>query len=197
MDKSKGGIRRLLLAVVFAAAFAPARELVRNGDFELPPDSSWQLYVCGDYPDTGNCRLRRRHEFHPDRDFEVMVHKMLHQGMKLSQRVAIPDLDLGFAVSCRLTAKTERESLFAAACIGVEYLDSRDSVLGETRILSATPGCTWTSGPVLHLIPAPDSLNWHDYQFNVAAELDNLPGVNRDSIRAVRVGLLAYVENNC
>ena len=198
MPNRESGMRHLLtVAVLLAAALAPARELVRNGDFELPPDSSWQTYVWGEFPDTGNCRLRYRHEFHPDRDFEVMVHKMLHQGMKLSQKVVIPNLDLGFGVSCRLWAKTERESLFAAACIGVEYLDRSDSALGETRIFAATSGCDWSSSPVLHLIRVSDSLNWYDYQFNVAAELDNLPGVERDSIQAVRVSLLGYVKQNC
>lgn len=179
------------------ASFAPARELVRNGDFELPPDSSWQTYAWGEYADTANCHLWHRHELFPDRDFEVMVHKMLHQGMKLSQKVEIPDLDLGFAVSCRLWAKTELESLFAAGCVYLEYLDRHDSVVGETRIYAATSGCDWTSSPVLHLIRISDSLDWHDYQFSVAAELDSLPGVDRDSVRAVRVGLLAYVLGNC
>jgi hypothetical protein len=198
MPNRESGMRHLLtVAILLAAALAPARELVRNGDFELPPDSSWELSVWGEFPDTGNCRLRWRHEFHPDRDFEVMVYKMLHQGMRLSQKVEIPHLDLGFAVSCRLWAKTESETLFAAACIYVEYLDRFDSVLGETRILAATSGCDWSSSPVLHLIRVSDSLNWYDYQFNVASELDNLPGVDRDSVRAVNVGLLSYVKNNC
>ncbi len=197
MTKCVGTLRALLLAVLLAAALTPARELVRNGDFELPPDSSWQTYVWGEFPDTGNCHLWHRHDLYPDRDFEVMIHKMLHQGMKLSQEVKIPDLDLGFAVSCRLWAKTERESLFAAGCICLEYLDAGDSVLGETRIYAATSGCDWTSSPVLHLIRVSDSLNWHDYRFNVASELDNLPGVNRDSVSAINIYLLAYVLNNC
>jgi len=189
-------VRRILLSAALLAAFALGRELVRNGDFEQWPDSSWTLSVWGDYSDTGNCRLRRRHEFAPDRDFEVQMHKMLHQGMKLSQPVAIPSLDLGFGVSCRLWAKTERESLFAAACVCLEYLDRFDSTLGETRIYAATSGCDWRNSPVLHLIRVSDSLNWRDHRFHLAAELDNLPGVNRDSIHAVRVSLLGYVKQN-
>jgi hypothetical protein len=126
-----------------------------------------------------------------------MVHKMLHQGMRLSQKVVVPGTDLGFGVSCRLWAKTERESLYAAACICVEYLDRSDSVLGETRIFAATSGCDWSSSPVLHLIRVSDSLNWHDYRFSVDSELDSLPGVERDSIKAVRVSLLGYIKQNC
>lgn len=197
MTRSEVGLKGLLLAVTLAATLAPARELVRNGDFELPPDSSWQLYVWGDYPDTGNCRLRWRHDFDPDRDFEVLVFKMLHQGMRLSQNVAVPSTDLGFSVSCRLWAKTERETLFAAACVCVEYLDRSDSALGETRIYAATSGCDWSSSPVLHLIRVSDSMNWHDYRFNVTSELDSLPGVERDSIRGVRVSLLGYIKQSC
>jgi hypothetical protein len=197
MTRSEAGLRWLLLAIALAATLAPARELVQNGDFELPPDSSWKTYVWGDFSDTGNCHRWYRHELDPDRDFEVMIHKMLHQGMKLSQEVEISNLDLGFTASCRLWAKTERETLFAAGCIGLEYLDSYDSVLGETRIYVATSGCDWASSPVLHLIRVSDSLNWHDYEFNIASELDNLPGVERDSIRSISIYLLAYVLNNC
>jgi len=197
MTKREGGLNGLLLAIMLAAALAPARELVRNGDFELPPDSSWDLYVWGDYPDTGNCRLRWRHDFDPDRDFEALVFKMLHQGMRLSQKVVIPSTDLGFGVSCRLWAKTESETLFAAACVCLEYLDRSDSVLGETRIFAATSGCDWSSGSVLHLIRVSDSLNWYDYRLDVASELDNLPGVERDSIQAVRISLLGYVKQSC
>ncbi|MBN2536769.1 hypothetical protein JXB37_00670, partial [candidate division WOR-3 bacterium] len=58
-------------------------ELVQNGDFELPPESGWRARAWGEFTDTGNCRLRWRHSFHPDRDFEVMVHKMLNQGFAL------------------------------------------------------------------------------------------------------------------
>ena len=185
------------LVLAGLAAVVPGRELVYNGTFELAADSGWKLYVWGDFPDTGNCRLRRLSDFYPDRDFEVMLHKMLHQGMKLSQRVDPPSLDLGLSFSARLTSKTERESLFAAGAVCLQYLDTRDSALGETRIYSATPGCTWQSGPILHLIGAPDSLHWHDYRLNVSDELVNLPGVPRDSIRALRVVLLSYVLGNC
>ncbi|HDQ99727.1 MAG TPA: hypothetical protein ENN51_05540 [candidate division WOR-3 bacterium] len=69
-------------------------------------------------------------------------------------------------------------------------------MLGETRIFSATEGHPWRGSDVLHLIGAPDSLNWHDYRFHVGDELANLPGVNPDDVRAIRVVLLAYVDRN-
>lgn len=181
--------------IVLSSMFAG--ELVVNGDFELAPDSGWQVIRWGEFPDTGNCRLLRRHEFNPDRDFEVLVHKMLHQGMRLQQRVEVPTLDLEFSVSCRLTSKTERESLFAAAAVCIEYLNDADSVLGETRIYSATSGCDWRDSPALHLRRAPDSLNWHDYRFHVRDELQHLPAVAPESIRSLRLVLLSYVLNNC
>jgi hypothetical protein len=172
------------------------RELIDNGDFELPPDSGWQVIRWGLFPDTGNCRLRYQHSFNPDRDFEVLIHKMLHQGMKLFQRVEITDLNLEFSVSCLLSAKSESDSLFAAAAITLEYLNSEDSVLGETRIYSATRGCDWQNSPTLHLISAPDSLNWHDYRFNLRTELGNLPGVDSTQVKGLRVGLLGFVLGN-
>ncbi|MBM3322969.1 hypothetical protein FJY69_05785 [candidate division WOR-3 bacterium] len=185
------------LCVLFISLTA-GRELVFNGDFELEPRFGWQLDTWGMFSDTGNCRLRWRHDIDPDRDREVMLHKMLHQGMKLSQKLGVATLDLGYSISCRLSSKTERESLFAAACAGLEYLDSRDSAIGETRIYSATRGCPWTSTPTLHLVRAPDSLRWHDYRFNVAEEVSShLPGVVPDSVRAVRVYLLGFVLDNC
>ena len=188
----------LVTAGLLLAGFGQARELVFNGDFELAPEFGWQLDTWGNFSDTGNCRLRWRHEFGPDRDFEVMVHKMLHQGMKLTQKLTVPTLDLGYSISCRLTSKTERESLFAAACVGLEYLDRLDSVIGETRIYSATSGCDWANSPVLHLVRAPDSLRWHDYRLNVAEELNNnLPGVAPELVKAIRVYLLSYVLDNC
>jgi hypothetical protein len=189
-----------VLAGLFLALVLPAtgRELLTNGDFELPPEVGWRLDTWGMFSDTGNCRLRWQHDIAPDRDCEVMLHKMLHQGMKLSQKLTIPGLDLGYSISCRLTSKTERESLYAAACAGIEYLDVRDSVLGETRVYSATSGCPWTSTPALHLVRAPDSLHWHDYRFNLYEEvIANLPGVNPESVRAVRVYLLGFVLDNC
>lgn len=200
--KISGGRVLGLLVVVLVlltnvAGVASGRELVFNGDFELGPDSGWEVVRWGEFPDTGNCRLRYRHDFSPDRDFEVMIHKMLHQGMRLQQRVEVPTLDLQFSVLCRLTSKTERESLYAAAAVFLEYLDARDSVLGETRIYSATRGCDWQSGPRLHLIRAPDSLNWYDYRLGIRAELESLPGVTSDSVKAIRLGLLAFVRGNC
>ncbi|MCL6466015.1 MAG: hypothetical protein K6T77_04565 [candidate division WOR-3 bacterium] len=152
----------------------------------------------GLFPDTGNCRLRWQHSFHPDRDFEVMIHKMLHQGMKLYQRVEINDIEsLAFSVSCRLTAKSESDSLFAAAAVCLEFLDNSDSVLGETRIYVATRGCDWQNSPRLHLIPAPDSFHWYDYHFFLRDELESLPGVQPELVKAVQVGLLGFVLGNC
>jgi len=186
---------------VFATALAwwalcSGRELVFNGGFELPADSGWQARAWGEFPDTGNCRLRRAHDFAPDRDFEVMVHKMLHQGFVLTQRVDAPSLDLGFSFSARFTAKTERESLFAAGAVGLEFLGADDSVLGETRVYYATSGCDWQAGPALRLVRVPDTLAWRDFRFRVEDELALLPGVDPDSVRALRVALLAYVLGN-
>lgn len=186
---------KVLLLVVFVGIL-PARELVLNGDFELSPESGWRERAWGEFTDTGNCRVRWRHSHQPDRDFEVMVHKMLNQGFALEQRVELPSLDVVFSASARLTSKTENLEYYAAAALCLEYRDARDSVLGETRVYSATTGAPWRNTPVLHLIGAPDSLNWHDYRFVLADELANLPGVEPDSVRAVSVVLLAYVDRN-
>jgi len=85
--------------VLLLVLTAGAGELLVNGDFELPVEAGWSELAWGDFPDTGNCRLRRQHDFHPDRDFEVMVHKLLNKGYALYQQVAVPTLDLGFLPS--------------------------------------------------------------------------------------------------
>ncbi|MFO7639229.1 MAG: hypothetical protein R6X14_08085 [bacterium] len=188
--------RQLLVACLLFCAPAAGRELLFNGDFELPPLEGWHDSAWGEFADTGNCRLRHWHDFHPDLDYEVMVHKMLHQGYALYQQVTMPTLDLGFSVDCRLTSKTENLAYYAAAAVCLEYRDREDSVLGETRIFSATTGHPWRSTPTLHLIGAPDSLNWHSYRFNIAEELTNLPGVDPGEVHAVRVVLLSYVDGN-
>jgi hypothetical protein len=189
-------LKALTCCLIVVSAVAPGRELLLNGNFELPPDSGWREVAWGEFTDTGNCRLRWRHDHEPDRDFEVMVHKMLNQGFALTQRVDIPDLDLVFSASARLTSKTENFEYYAAAAVCLEYLDSHDSVIGETRIYSATSQAPWRSTPVLHLIGAPDSLSWHHYRLDLQSELANLPGVEAESIRAVNVKLLAYVDRN-
>ena len=190
-------IRRVVLSALLLAGLGAGRELVLNGDFERAPGFGWRDSAWGNFPDTGNCRLRWLHDLEPDRDFEVMVHKMLHQGYRLEQRVDVADLDLGFSASCRLNVKTELESLYAAGAVCLEYLDRAGTVLGETRIYAATSGCDWQPGPTLHLIEAPDSVNWYDYHLLVDQELDSLPGVPRDSVRSVNVVVLSFVLGNC
>jgi hypothetical protein len=186
-----------LPVILLGVGTAAGTELIANGSFEDPPDIGWRYSVWGNFSDTSNCKLVWRHDLDPDRDFEILVHKMLHQGARLAQLVELPTLDAVFSLNCRLTSKTERESLFAAAAVCLEYIDRHDSVLGETRIYSATSGCDWTTSASLHLIRAPDSLNWHRYSLNLGEELAHVPAVDPDSVRYVRVSLLSFVLDNC
>jgi hypothetical protein len=189
---------RVLLCGLALAVPVVSRELLLNGNFEQEPIPAhgWTFATWGNFPDTGNCRLRWRHDFHPDRDFEVMLQKTLHEGTSLSQVISPPSTNIDFDVTCRLVARTTSESLFAAACISLEYRDRDDSVLGETRILYATSGCDWQNGPALHLLPVADSL-WHDHHLRIAEELTHLPAVNPADIKTIRVSLLSYVKDNC
>ncbi|MFO7675025.1 MAG: hypothetical protein R6X12_01710 [bacterium] len=194
---SRSSALSVVLAGVLAAfAQGAGRELVLNGDFECSPFEGWREQAWGEFTDTGNCRLGHRPDLDPDPDFEVVVHKLLNAGYALYQQVPVSGVDLGFGVSCRLTSKTENRDYYAAAAVCLEYRDAGDSLLGETRIFSATTGHPWRDSPTLHLIGASDSLNWHEYRFNVAEELANLPGVAPGDIRSIRVVLLAYVDRN-
>ena len=189
--------RHAFVILLLLCALAFGRELVVNGNFEREPTANgWLFERWGNYPDTGNCRLRWRHDFNPDRDFEVMVQKTLHRGARLSQVVPVPTFDLGFDVSAKMFSRTNSETTWTAACICLDYLDAYDSVLGSTRVYKPTSGCTWVSDDTLHLIRVDDTL-WHDYHLDVNAELSNLPGVTRSDIRAIRVAALGFVIADC
>lgn len=188
----------LLLTLLFETAL-PARELLNNGDFELPAYFGWRWDTSGLFPDSANCHLWQSYTFHPDLDREVCVHKILHEWAMLSQVVEVADLNLNFSVSAKLFCKSERPDTgyYACASIVLHYLSEDNSLLGETRIYSHTAGCNWANSPTLHLIPAADTFGWHNYAFNVADELQHLGGVNPIEVRRIRVGLWAYVRNNC
>jgi hypothetical protein len=193
---------KLIRLAVLGSALAGAlsgRELVANGDFEQPASPAWKWETFGNFADTANCHLWQSCYFDPDLDREVGVHKTLHQWALLSQDVDVPSVNLNFSAAARLFCKTERPDTgyYACACVILQYLDVNDSVLGETRIYARTGGCDWTSSATLHLIPAPDTTRWHNYAFNVADELGNLPGVNPAQVRRVRLGLWSYARNNC
>jgi hypothetical protein len=190
----------LVLFGSLAASSLSARELLTNGSFEEPALlNGWSWDTFGLFSDSGNTHLWHSYYYDPDLDQEVCAHKILHQWALLSQKTDVPSLDLNFSVSARLFCKTERPDTgyYACACVVLDYLDEQDTVLGETRIYSRTGGCPWTNTATLHLIQAADTNRWHNYTFNVNSELDALPGVNRDLIRRIRVGLWPYVRNNC
>lgn len=184
----------ILLVIVVSGSGA---ELLQNGDFELAPvaENGWVFESWGAFPDTGNCRLRWAHSFIPDRDFETSLLKTLEGSTRITQAVAVPTLDLGFSVECSLAAWTTSDPLYAAACITVEFLDRADSVLGETRLVRATSGCDWQSGPALHIVRLPDTA-WCRRTLSIAAELAALPAVSPTSVKSLRVGVLAYVHGN-
>lgn len=188
---------RIWLALSVIVATGGADELLRNGDFELPPTSEnhWTFESWGAYPDTGNCRLRWAHSLIPDRDFETSLLKTLEGATRITQTVAVPTLDLGFSVECSLAAWTTSAPLYAAACITVEFLDRADSVLGESRLTRATSGCDWQSSPALHVTRLPDTA-WCRRTLSIPAELAALPAVNPADVKSLRVGVFAYVHGN-
>jgi hypothetical protein len=191
-------VRTLVALVSFAlASGAGAAELLQNGDFELAPvaENGWTFESWGNFPDTGNCRLRWAHAMLPDRDFEVSLLKTLHGGTKLSQTVSVPTLDLRFSVECSLAVWATLDTYYTVGCVSVEFLDRADSVLGETRLYRATRGCSWRSSPVLHLVAATDSA-FHRYTLDIRDELDSLSGVNPAAVKSIRVGLYSWVNGN-
>jgi len=173
----------LTLALVLPAV---AAELLSNGDFELPLDSGWTVDSGGH----ARVSITRDTGYQPDPDFEARIHLGPADGRAaLSQTVPVTTTELVFRADLCLFGRLTEPINWSAASCRLTYLDSALSPLGETRIYYASWRCPWQNTPTIHLIPAPDS-SWHSYVLDIAAELrENLPGVDPQLVRAVRVAL--------
>lgn len=164
-----------------------AVNLLVNGDFEDEILMGWEsdLYGTGAIVD-------RATTYHPDEDYEARAYKPTGIGHSiLSQTVALPSLEADFSVSAYLNASAT-STAWAAAAISVAYLDEIGTTLGETRIYVVTHYCPWEPAEDLHLISGSTGM-WDAYSFNIEEELANLPAVDAQEVRAVKVSLLTDV----
>ncbi len=185
--------RYLLLFVLIGTGSASV--LLTNGDFEQPVTVGWFQTTSG-----SNTTIGRATDYDPDPDYEAYVYKGTYDGYaRLYQAVAILDFpltDLEFSVTTKLYAWDNDTIAWAGAAVMICYLNDIDSILGNTKICNRSTQCPWTSSSISHVIEVPDTL-WHDYTFNVAAELTNLVGVNPSAVKNVEVSLLAVAGNHC
>jgi len=186
----------LLMLTLAAALFAT--ELIVNGDFEAPLATGWSQELAGDQINPGFYTFDRGN-YDADSDTEGYARKYLHGSAFLCQMVPTPNLDIRFSVDAWLFPQCQKNNFdyYSASAIALQYLDNNDVVLGTTRIYRGTMYCNWQNTPTLHLILAPDSMNWHRYSFDIRNELANLSGVNPAQVKRIKVGLYAHSTYGC
>ena len=184
---------RVVAFVSAVATVCTAKDLLINGDFEQDLGIGWTQSA---HPVT-NSTIDRDTVYNPDPDYEAGIYRFDSYYAKLAQEVAVPDLNLAFSYSTRLTARDlgAWAGYWAAASICLTYKDAVGDQHGQTYITFKTPNCPWTNTPVQHLIVLSDS-GWHTGSLNIASELANLPGVNPAAITSIEVAALD-TTNGC
>jgi hypothetical protein len=181
-------MKKLLFLLLAAALAALGQELVQNGRFEdslahwtLDVDSTEGSWLAASGPD---------HDLDPD--CEAYVWKLLRYRTRLSQTVTLATTVTRFAARLRLSAYIASDTdYYAQAALVLDYLDADSSLLGSTLIVRKTSRSPLTNTPTRHLIEPPDE-EWHDFEFVIADELANLPGVNSADVARIAVRLDAY-----
>jgi hypothetical protein len=188
-------------STLFIASFTTtlfAAELLTNGAFETPLANGWLQELAGDQINPGFYTFDRGN-YDADSDTEGYARKYLHGSAFLCQMVPAPNLDIRFSVDARLFPQCQKNNFdyYSASAIALQYLDNNDIVLGTTRIYRGTMYCNWQNTPTLHLILAPDTVNWHRYSFDIRTELANLSGVNPAQVKRIKAGLYAHSTYGC
>jgi hypothetical protein len=178
-----------VVASLLIAAPGLCLELTVNGDFEEPLTTGWDQIIAA-----SNYSVTRSTHYDPDPDYEARVSQGTGSGyVHVFQLFTIPSTDLAFSANLKLYAWDNASTgPWAGAALIIGYLDDFESCLGETFICTFSDNCPWTSSATTHLITASDS-SWHPYSFNIDTELGNLPGVDPDDIRKVKVSLYTQV----
>lgn len=163
-----------------------AQELVVNGDFEQALNIGWTIDASGSYT------IDRYTWPHPDPDYEAYVYKMATVYASIYQIVDLPSLFCDVSFSAKFRKKEASSTCWPVSAVIFTYLDENNNALGSTRVYYPSPYCNWQAGPTMHLIKVEDTL-WNSYSFNIQNEIaQNLPGVDPNAVRKVKVSLYAY-----
>lgn len=188
-------MKKYILLCLAITSIAIAGRLVVNGDFEQPLNVGWSSAIgLQNTSDT----IDRQTYFDADPDYEVRVKKYDETYANLYQTIDVPTTDLDFSINAKLYAYeySPGSGYWAAAAVCLRYLGQNNNLLGETRIYHKTASCPWTNTSSIHLIQVADPNNWYTYNFNIAAELTNLPFINANNIRKIQIALLD-TTNGC
>lgn len=178
------------LIFLLLATLASASVLITNGDFEQDLSAGWTQTIYGTA-----ATITRGSGYDPDPDYEVYVYKGTGTGhAKLHQTAYIPTTDLDFSAALKLYASSNSTTCWAAAALVIAYLDEEGELLGESMICAKSTACTWTNSPTRHIITPADSF-WHDYAFNINAELEYLSGIVPGEIKQIQIALASFAES--
>jgi len=179
----------LLLLLSLISIPASALELVTNPGFEEPLTVGWETEMVG----SGNVATRAT-TYDPDGDYEARIYRGTGSGsIRLSQIVAIPNLDVDFAVNAKIAAAAT-STAWAAGAISITYLNGDGFKLGETRFFYGSTYCSWESSNTTHLIPVTPNL-WQELTLNLEEEMSNLPGVNPADVSKLKIAMYGLVTD--
>lgn len=164
-------------------------EMVANGSFEEELDVGWVQRPHATYS-----MIQRTTTGDPDPEFEVQLYINNGVGeLGVAQRFPVHDLDLTITFSLAASADGTGGA-WAASGVRLVYRDRDWSILGESRFVYASADCPWTGTPTLHLTEIGLD-EWQTFEFTLADELDQLPGVDPGAIEWMEVEVMAEAEN--
>ena len=176
--------RCLILMVIIG--LCSASNFITNGDFETVLTEGWMQQQYGYY-----ITITRGTRYEPDPDYEVFLSKGTGTGYAMLYQIAeIPTLNLDISFSARLKAYDNYVGAWSAAAVMICYLDTANTVLGDTRVCRFSQDCLWADSSNRHIVTAQDE-NWHEYAFNIQDELNEyLPGIDQQEVAKVKVVLI-------
>jgi hypothetical protein len=183
-------MQKYLIIICVLSGFAFASQFLTNGDFEQPLTIGWHDSLYGT-----NSSINRATHYDPDPDYEAYAYKGTGDGStKLYQTVDVLTTDLEFSINAKLYAWSNSSICWAGAAIVIAYLNETNALLGETMICDRSYACPWTNSSTRHLIEVTDSL-WHNYAFEIDAELVNLSGINPANVKRIQVSLFGRTDS--
>jgi len=173
----------LLVTVFLVSGFG--QELVKNGGFE----DGLSFWVQEANNSAGTYTITRDTAYQPDSDYEVKIYKNLRYFARIVQTVELPGTNVQFSASAKLLATTANASSYNAhASVTLQYQDRGGASLGKTIIVKRVGNYNPVSDSFQHVINV-TSNGWEDYDFLLADELENLPGVDPEQVAKVTISL--------
>lgn len=176
-----------LLLLFLLLSGAVGQELIGNGDFENGTDS----WIQEQSSSGGTYSITCDTSYQPDSDYEVRIYKTMAAYARLRQTVELPGTNVRFLASVKAAVSTGTKNRMAYAGVVLEYRNSSNTLLGKTMVIKKIGSGAPQSGPTQHVIDV-TSDDWEDHGFILADELENLTGVNPDSIARVNLYVQAY-----